>query len=154
PQGRTTIHLRYSATLRTDLRGLYLSKAGSRRYAVTQFESTDARRAFPSFDEPALKATYDVSVTVDKDDMAISNGQLLSDTKAGGGSGSRHTLRFATTPRMSSYLVALAVGAFQCVGGVQDQIPIRVCATPDKKSLVTLALDYSRQILAFYNHYF
>ena len=61
------------------LRGFYLSKTAKRNYAVTQFEPTDARRAFPSFDEPAFKATFDVSLVVDKNDTAISNTNIVSD---------------------------------------------------------------------------
>src|SRR5262245_60608116 len=60
PPGDAEIHIRYTGVLNDSLRGFYLSEANDRRYAVTQFESTDARRAFPSFDEPALKATFSV----------------------------------------------------------------------------------------------
>ncbi len=58
PAGPADIHIRYTGILNDKLRGFYLSKANGRNYAVTQFESTDARRAFPSFDEPAFKATF------------------------------------------------------------------------------------------------
>jgi aminopeptidase N len=61
PAGRTMLHIRYAGILNGQLRGFYLSKTAKRNYAVTQFEPTDARRAFPSFDEPAFKATYSVS---------------------------------------------------------------------------------------------
>jgi aminopeptidase N len=77
--GTAVIDIEYTGTLNSALRGFYLSKANGRNYAVTQMEATDARRAFPSFDEPAYKATFDVSAVVDRGDTAISNGRLLSD---------------------------------------------------------------------------
>ncbi len=75
-----TLEIEYTGILNGKLRGFYLSKTEKRNYAVTQFESTDARRAFPSFDEPAFKATYDVTLVVDKGDTAISNTNIISDT--------------------------------------------------------------------------
>src|SRR5450432_1171744 len=73
--GTATVHLSFSAKLRDDLRGLYLAKGKSGEpFAFTQFEPTDARRAFPCFDEPAFKATYRLSVTVPDGLSAISNG--------------------------------------------------------------------------------
>src|SRR5437868_3470278 len=78
--GPADIHISYTGILNNQLRGFYLSKANGRKYAVTQFESTDARRAFPSFDEPAYKATFDISAVIDKRDTAISNGKIVSDT--------------------------------------------------------------------------
>jgi aminopeptidase N len=99
PAGTASIHLRYTGLLNDQLRGFYLGRTNGRRYAVTQLESTDARRAFPCFDEPAMKATFAVTLTIARGDTAISNGALLSDTPAPGPS--RHTLKFATTPKMS-----------------------------------------------------
>jgi hypothetical protein len=110
PAGPATIAIRYTGILNDRLRGLYLSRGNNREYAVTQLEATDARRAFPSFDEPALKATFALSATIDNGDTAISNGRVLSDTP-GPGAG-KHTLRFATTQRMSTYVVAMLVGVF------------------------------------------
>ena len=80
PAGRTTLDIEYSGILNDQLRGFYLSKTAKRNYAVTQFESTDARRAFPSFDEPAFKATFDITLVVDKGDTVISNTNIVSDT--------------------------------------------------------------------------
>jgi aminopeptidase N len=152
PAGAADIHVRYSAPLNRDLRGFYLSEANGRSYAVTQFESTDARRAFPSFDEPALKATFAVKLTIDRGDTAISNGRLTADTPAP--DPSKHTLTFATTPKMSTYLVAMAVGDFDCLEGAADGVPIRVCATPDKKHLGGLALQMAGEAISFYNRYY
>jgi aminopeptidase N/puromycin-sensitive aminopeptidase len=65
--GPATIHIKYTGILNDELRGLYLGKdKQARKYAVTQFEATDARRAFPSFDEPAFKATFYIAVVADK----------------------------------------------------------------------------------------
>ena len=152
PPGPATVHVRFRGVLNDQLRGFYLSKGKGRNYAVTQFESTDARRAFPCFDEPAYKAVFSVTLTVDRNDVAISNGRQLSDTP--GPAPSQHTLKFADSPKMSSYLVAMAVGDFQCTSGSADGIPIRVCATPDKKDLTRIALESAQQILHFYDSYF
>ncbi len=150
--GPAEIHIRFTGILNDKLRGFYLSQAHHRKYAVTQFEPTDARRAFPCFDEPAMKATFQISLVVDRGDTAISNGKIVSD--APGPGDSRHTLNFSTTPKMSTYLVAMAVGDFQCREGAADGIPIRICATPDKQQLTGFALKSAERVLDYYNHYY
>jgi aminopeptidase N/puromycin-sensitive aminopeptidase len=150
--GKATLAIAYTGILNGELRGFYLSKTARRNYAVTQFESTDARRAFPSFDEPALKATFDISLVVDAGDTAISNGPIASDTL--GPAAGKHTLHFARTPRMSTYLVAFLVGDFQCTAGEQDGVTIRVCATPDKVALTPYGVDFAKYALHYYNNYF
>ncbi len=152
PAGKARISIHYTGILNDDLRGFYLSKTARRNYAVTQFESTDARRAFPSFDEPAFKATFDISLIVDKGDTAISNGPIVSDTPGPGDD--KHTLKFLTTPKMSTYLVAFLVGDFQCTSGEQDGVAIRSCATPDKVALTTYGVDVAKYVLHYYNTYF
>ncbi len=152
PAGTADINIRYTGILNNELRGLYLSRANGRSYAVSQLESTDARRMFPSFDEPVYKATFDLSATIDRRDTAISNGRLLSDTPGPGTA--KHTLKFATSPKMSSYLVALAVGDFTCLEGAADGIPLRVCATPDRKALGAFALESAEYVLHYYNTYY
>ena len=152
PAGPATIRITYNGILNDKLRGFYLSKANGRSYAVSQMEATDGRRAFPSFDEPIYKATFDVSLMVDQGDTAISNGAQVSDMP--GPETGKHTVSFATTPKMSSYLVALIVGDFVCRSGAAQGIPIRVCSTPDKLGLTQFALEATEQQLAFYNTYF
>ncbi len=153
PPGPATLHIKYSGILNDELRGLYLGRdKDGRKYAVTQFEATDARRAFPSFDEPAHKATFDVSVVADKDMSAISNAKVLSDTP-GPGPG-KHTVKFATTAKMSSYLVALAVGHFEYVEGEADGIPIRVWGPPGTKADDSYALEVSEWCMKYFNQYF
>jgi aminopeptidase N len=150
--GAVTLQIAYSGILNDKLRGFYLSKTKLRNYGVTQFESTDARRAFPSFDEPALKATFNVSLVIDAGDTAISNTQIVSDT-AGPVAG-KHTVAFATTPKMSTYLVAWLVGDFVCTKGKEDGIAIRACATPDKVGMTKFALEAAKWDLHYYDKYF
>ena len=152
PVGPASIHILYTGILNNELRGFYLSKTARRNYAVTQFEPTDARRAFPSFDEPELKATYTTRLIVDKGDTAISNTNIVSDTP--GPIAGKHTLTFATTPKMSTYLVAFLVGDFQCVSGESDGVPIRACATPDKVQMGRFAVQAAEFVLHYYDHYF
>jgi aminopeptidase N len=150
--GKAKIAIHYTGILNGQLRGFYLSKTAKRNYAVTQFESTDARRAFPSFDEPAFKATYDVSLIIDSGDTAISNGPIISDTP-GPGEG-KHTLKFLPTPKMSTYLVAFLVGDFQCSEGEADGVKIRGCATPDKIAMTPYSVEIAKYVLHYYNTYF
>ena len=152
PAGKVTLAIEYTGILNDQLRGFYLSKTRIRNYAVTQFEATDARRAFPSFDEPALKATYDITLVVDSADTAISNTNIISD-KAGPVAG-KHTIHFATTPKMSTYLVAFLVGDFKCTEGKSDGVPIRACSTPDKVELTKFALESAKYVLHYYDTYF
>ena len=150
--GPATIHITYTGILNSEMRGLYLGKDDQgRRYAASQFESTDARRAFPSFDEPDYKATFDITAVADKGQVAISNYKVVSDTP---GPGDKHTVKFATTARMSSYLAALIVGNFEYVEGSVDGIPIRVYSTPGKKEMGRFALEVAEQNVGYYDKYF
>jgi aminopeptidase N/puromycin-sensitive aminopeptidase len=152
PAGKATLTIAYTGILNDKLRGFYLSKADRRNYAVTQFESTDARRAFPSFDEPAFKATFDITLIIDAGDTGISNGPIVSDTPGPGAD--KHTLKFLTSPKMSTYLVAFLVGDFKCTAGDEDGVAIRVCSTPDKVAFTPYGLDVAKFILHYYDNYF
>jgi len=150
--GAATIHITYAGKLNDEMRGLYLGKDDQgRKYAASQFEATDARRAFPSFDEPDYKATFDITAVAEKGLVAISNQKIVSDTP---GPGDKHTVRFATTARMSSYLAALVVGNFEYIEGEADGIPIRVYSTPGKKEMGKFALESAEHILSYYDKYF
>ncbi len=130
PAGPASLKIAFTGILNDKLHGFYLSRTKTRAYAVTQFESTDARRAFPSFDEPALKATFDVTLTISKRDTAISNTPITSDTPAG----ASHTLTFATTPKMSTYLVAFLVGDFACTPARAKAFPSASAPRPTRSS--------------------
>jgi aminopeptidase N len=150
--GPATVHITYTGILNDEMRGLYLGKDDQgRKYAASQFEATDARRAYPSFDEPGYKATFDITAVADKGQVAISNYKVVSDTP---GPGDKHTVRFATTAKLSSYLAALVVGNFEYIEGSADGIPIRVYSTPGKKEMGKFALESAEHILNYYDKYF
>lgn len=147
-----TIHITYTGILNNEMRGFYLGKDDQgRKYAASQFEATDARRAFPGFDEPGYKATFDITAVAPKGDVAISNSKVSSDTP---GPGDSHTVKFETTPKMSSYLAALVVGQFEYLEGQADGIPIRVYTTPGKKEMGQFALETAEHVLSYYDNYF
>jgi aminopeptidase N len=150
--GAATIHITYTGILNSEMRGLYLGKDDQgRKYAASQFEATDARRAYPSFDEPNYKATFDITAVADKGMVAISNYKVVSDTP---GPGDKHTVKFATTAKMSSYLAALVVGNFEYIEGEADGIPIRIYSTPGKKEMGRFVLGASEQIVSYFDKYF
>ena len=150
--GPAEIHIVFTGILNDKLRGFYLSKSDRRSYAVTQFEATDARRAFPCFDEPAFKAVFNITLVIDKGDMAISNSKIASDTPGPGDN--KHTVQFAPSPKMSSYLVAMLVGDFVCREGATDGIPIRVCSLPEQKDMTAYALQASESALKYFDKYY
>ena len=151
--GPATVTIHYAGILNDQLRGFYLGREeGGKKYAGTQLEATDARRAFPSFDEPEYKATFDITVIADQHHTVISNSQVISDSPGPGDA--KHTVRFATTPRMSCYLVAVIVGDFEYIEGSADGIPIRAYTTPGKKHLAGFALDTAEHSIKYFDQYF
>src|SRR5271157_5109397 len=151
PAGAATVHIKFTGHLNDKLRGFYLSTYKDRKYEVSQMEATDARVAFPCFDEPAYKATFDITAIVDKGDTAISNGEIVSDTP---GPGDKHSIKFSTSPKMSSYLVALTIGDWKCASDEVDGVKLRVCAVPGKENETRFALDATKAILHYYNNYY
>jgi puromycin-sensitive aminopeptidase len=157
PAGELTIELDFSGALNDKLRGFYLSswtdESGTEQLlASTQFEPTDARRAFPCWDEPDLKATFAVTLVVDEALTAISNGAVVSEEPTGDG---RRRVRFAETMPMSTYLVACVVGPFQLTEPVDvDGTPLRVATMPGKQPLTGFALDVGAHALRFLAGYF
>jgi aminopeptidase N len=150
--GTLKLHLLYSGKIRNDGRGFYLARSHGRKYLLSQMEATDARRAFPCVDDPAFKASVAVSAVVDQRLTAISNGKLISDTAAE--KYGKHLLRFGTTPRMSTYLVALAVGEFGCLESSAESVPIRVCAVPENKDRGAFVLEAARRAFQSHARYF
>jgi aminopeptidase N/puromycin-sensitive aminopeptidase len=88
---------------------------------------------------------------VDKGDTAISNGEIVSDTP---GPGDKHTIKFSTSPKMSSYLVALTVGDWKCVSDQTDGVKVSVCTVPGKENLTHFPLEAVKAILHYYDNYY
>lgn len=127
--GEWMLHLSWRGKLNDQLVGFYRSTytddAGTMHtIACTQFESTHARRAFPCWDEPAFKASFDMSLLVDNDLLAVSNGAEVSSDPAASG---KRLVRFSPTIPMSTYLVAMVVGPLEATHPVDvDGVPMRV----------------------------
>ena len=157
PSGTWELHCRFSGILNDQLRGFYRStftdlEGRERVIATTQFEATDARRAFPCWDEPDFKATFGITLVVPDDLMAVSNGSEVSRTPVGD---RKVAVTFADTIRMSTYLVAFVVGPFEAtepvdVGGV----PLRIVAPRGKQHLAGYALECSRFCLDYLAAYY
>ena len=125
--------------------------------ATTQMEPTDARRALPCFDEPALKATYTVTLIADKGLTCISNMDVASEkeveSKLSGGK--KKAVKFNKTPLMSTYLLAFIVGELKYIESNSFRVPVRVYATPDKDiEHGRYSLDLAAKTLEFYEKTF
>jgi cytosol alanyl aminopeptidase len=138
PAGRATLDLTYSAPFGQELSGLYRVADGGAWYAFTQFEATDARRAFPCFDEPGYKVPFTVSVTAPQGMLAFGNAPEASREQ----SATTTTYRFAETPPLPTYLVALAVGELEVRDAARATKPaIRLITTKGKSGMGALALE-------------
>ncbi len=159
-KGDATVRLSFEGTLNDKLRGFYRSvftdaDGQTRTIATTQMESTDARRAFPCWDEPDRKATFEVTLVVEEGLAAFSNSPVAEERAVQVGGVRKRSIRFAPTMKMSSYLVAFVVGPLVAtepmeVGGV----PVRVVHVPGKEHLASFALDVARHSLEFFPEYF
>jgi len=129
--GQGVLHVAYQGSVsRTDSAGIFQMKEDGRWYAYSQFEPTDARRAFPCFDEPSFKVPWQLTLHVPANDLALSNTPVLSESAARDG---MKTVKFKATPPLPSYLVALAVGPFDIVdAGPVGNTPVRVIVTHGK----------------------
>ena len=156
--GRWELQITYSGILNDKLHGFYRSTykdpdGREKTLASTQFESTDARRAFPCWDEPAFKAVFQVTLVVDQDLTAISNARVLRETPLSG-TGKKEVV-FADTIKMSTYLVAFIVGEFEGTDPVMvGNAPLRVWAVPGKGHLAKFAREVGAFSLAFFSRYY
>jgi len=154
-KGKAKLCIEFTGILNDRLLGFYKSqykdKKGRTKYlATTQFEAADARRAFPCWDEPAVKATFDVSLLVDKHLDAISNMPVTSKKNVG----SKILYKFGRTPIMSTYLLYLGVGEFEYLYGKLRNIKIRIVTTKGNKNKGKLSLDFTKKFLGEYEKYF
>ncbi|XP_056647683.1 puromycin-sensitive aminopeptidase [Diorhabda sublineata] len=154
--GSYILDIYFTGEINEKMKGLYRSKyvnqKGVETYAaVTQFEATDARRCFPCWDEPAHKATFDISLTVPKDLVALSNMPV----KTSQPEGDLIKYNFETTPIMSTYLVAAVIGEYDYVEDrSSDGVLVRVYTPKGKTEQGLFALEVATKVLPYYKEYF
>jgi puromycin-sensitive aminopeptidase len=154
--GAATLTLKYSGVLNDKLRGFYRStftdsSGETRVIATTQFEATDARRAFPCWDEPDAKAVFEVELLVPEDLIGVSNTGVVDERPGPGG----RWLRFAPTIPMSTYLVAWVVGPLEFSPTVNaDGTALRVVCPPGKSKMADFSLEVGAHALRYFSEYF
>ena len=153
-KGDAIIDLEFQGTLNDRLLGFYRSQYvqnGKTKYlATTQFEAADARRAFPCWDEPEAKATFEISIIADNKFTAISNMPVKLKKKIG----SKTVYNFIKTPIVSTYLIYLGVGEFEYLTDKIGKTQIRVITTKGNKSKGKFSLDLGKNLLTSYEEYF
>jgi puromycin-sensitive aminopeptidase len=155
--GKWTLHSTFTGTLNDKLKGFYRSiwtdaQGTKHTIATTQFESTDARRAFPCFDEPEFKATFDVTLIVPEKLTALSNGAITSSTPVDGG---KKRVSYERTMKMSTYLVCFIVGEFVSSKPVLvNGIEVRVWCVPGKEHMTGFPLAAAAFVTDWYEKYF
>jgi puromycin-sensitive aminopeptidase len=154
--GAWRLVLAFTGALNDKLRGFYRSTykdpAGVPHVlAATQFEATDARRAFPCWDEPEFKAVFASTLVIDAAHTAVSNTAVISETREG----ARKVVRFADTIKMSTYLVAYVVGELEATEAVRvGATPLKVWCVPGKKRLAAFGQDIGAASLKFFEDYY
>jgi alanyl aminopeptidase len=153
--GAARLTVEYTGRLdRNETRGLFEQKDGVDWYAFSQFESVDARRAFPCFDEPSYKVPWRLTLVIPAGDTAVSNTPELSETPATGG---MKRVRFGKTRPLPSYLVALGVGPFDIVGAGTagaGHTPLRIIALKGKGAQAAYAAKATGPLLGLLEEYF
>ena len=156
-QGPAQLDMKFTGVLNDRLVGFYRSEyqdtEGQTRYlATTQFEATDARRAFPCWDEPAQKAVFDVTLVFDDSLQAVSNTPVVEESSPMPG---LRSVRFGETPVMSTYLLAFVVGDLVSVHeDAAEGTTVGVWTTRGKENQAGFALDTSVKLLGYFNDYF
>jgi puromycin-sensitive aminopeptidase len=149
PRGEGTLELAWTGRMTAGLRGLYLAGSG---LAATQFEAADARRVFPSFDEPGFKATWRLAVEAPAGAVVLSNGAPEREEALGDG---RKRVWFTETPPLPTYLVALVAGPIESFPAVNVRgVPVRTWASPEKLPLTAFGQDVAVEVLPRLEDYF
>ena len=155
--GPAVLVVSFAGILNDKLHGFYRSEytddAGATHViATTQFEATDARRAFPCFDEPDRKAVFSVTLDVPPGLEAYSNGPAVEETALASGA---RRVRFGDTIPMSTYLVAFVVGNLVATEPVVVRAtPVRIVHAPGKEDLTAFALEAAGHALEFFAEWF
>jgi len=148
--GTYTLRIAFRAPYDTTAIGLYRLVSGGNAYAFTQFESDDAREAFPCFDEPSFKIPFQVTLTTPADDVAITNTPVESESVADG----MRTTVFARTKPLPTYLLALAVGPFDLVDIPDFPFPARIVTPAGQGGLAGTATEETLPVLRALEAYF
>jgi puromycin-sensitive aminopeptidase len=154
--GTWRVVIGFHGTLNDKLRGFYRStykdaSGTTQIMAATQFEATDARRAFPCWDEPDFKAVFATTLVIDPNLTAVSNTSVVSESVEAG----KNVLRFADSMKMSTYLVAFIVG--QLVATEPRSVgktPLRLWTVPGKQPLTLFGHDIAAASLEFFERYY
>jgi alanyl aminopeptidase len=152
PAGPALIAIQYEGTIDEAPTGLYRVKDGDAWYAFTQFEPLEARQAFPSFDEPRFKTTFDTTLRVPKGLIAAANSGLDAKREEGG----EDVYVFKKTKPLATYVVAFAVGDFDVVEAPAGALPfpLRLIATKGKGELGAYMLARTPAIVTALTEYF
>ena len=156
PPGEWRLHLTFQGKLNDQLRGFYRSTykdhAGAMHtMAATQFEATDARRAFPCWDEPDFKAVFATTLVIDPPLTAVSNTLIASESIEAG----KKVVRFADSIKMSTYLVAFIVGEIEATASVfVGKTPLRLWTVPGKQPLTPFGHEIAAASLKFFEDYY
>ncbi len=154
PAGHAVIKINYSGMIQTkNSSGIFRQQDGGNWYAFTQFEATDARAAFPCFDEPSYKTPWQLTLHVPSLNSAISNTPVASEKTEG----STRTFVFRETLPLPSYLVAFAVGPFEYVSGGpagQKKVPVRIVVPKGHSAEARYAAQVTAEIITRHEKYF
>ena len=155
PAGEHVLTIAYHGKIGHSTLGFFAMDYGSARTPArtlaTNFEPSSARELLPCWDEPGRKATFSVSIDAPTDRMAIGNMPIAEVTPLPNG---RQRVSFAETPRMSTYLLFLAVGDFERAHRVVDGVDVGVVVKRGDLAKAAYALDQEALILHYYNDYF
>lgn len=155
PRGNYRLVLDYTGRIATQATGLfaidYAQADGRKRALYTKFEASDARRMIPSWDEPAFKTTFNFEAIVPTRLMAISNMPVAERAELPNG---RVRVRFATTPKMSTYLLFFGLGEFDRATTMQDDVELGVVTRKGSVDQAAYVLESSRAVLKSYHDFF
>ena len=154
-KGEHVLSIEYSGKIKTSTLGFfamdYSSPAGPRRTLATNFEPAHARELLPCWDEPARKATFTVSIEAPKDRLAVSNMPVADITPL---SATLQRVRFAETPKMSTYLLFVGVGDFERIHAAVDGVDVGVVVKRGDTANAAYALEQAVKLLHYYDDYF
>ena len=153
PVGPAELRIRYTGAIRQDTGGVFRLQDLGNWYILTQFESTEARSAFPCFDEPSYKVPWQLTLHVPAGDRAVSNTPVARESSAG----NARTYVFKETKPLPSYLIAFGVGPFEFVNAGtagKNHVPVRIVVPKGRSAEAKYAAEVTATILTRLENYF